>query len=115
MIDDPRTALAEAAEEVERLRRREFRSPEDALASLFETQAMVNAALAGAASRGDGRALRSLGVRDRIEQLIGRFIEVAREVAKRFDAPDFSVSVGGWPPSVTVTLSWSLADERGRA
>jgi hypothetical protein len=103
--EDRAELLRRASDGIDQVSKRQFRSPDEAFAALFEVQAQLNAALATAGGE-HGAALHTLDLRKTFEELIGRFIEVARKIATEFKAPSFSISVGGWPPSVSLTLTF---------
>lgn len=97
--------LQRASEGIDQVSKRSFRSPDEAFAALFEVQAQLNAALASGAND-PGAAFQTNDLRKTFEELIGRFIDVARKIAREFKSPSFSITVGGWPPSVSLTLTF---------
>lgn len=106
--EDAQRDLNDAAEHIERMKGRSYRSSDEAIADLFLAQAKLNHALAQAAtSPTNGYALLQTDIPQTIERIVGQLVDRAHEIARQFKAAQFSIQVSGFPPSVSVALTWS--------
>jgi hypothetical protein len=107
--DDVKRNLVDAGDYVSHMKGRNYRSPDEAFADLVTAQTKVNYALTTLTSTPDsGRSLMATDVPRTIEALIGDFLARAKEIAAKFKAAQFSIQVSGFPPSVGVSMSWTL-------
>jgi hypothetical protein len=106
--DDTQRELRDAEEQIDRLDGRSYRSPDEALAALLMAQTKLNYALSKSATASSGGyALLQADIPDTLERVIAKFIDRARGLAKQFKAVQVSVQVGGFPPSVSLSLAWA--------
>lgn len=106
--EDAQRDLNEAAEHIERMKGRSYRSPDEAIADLFVAQAKLNHALAQAAISPSSRyALTQADIPETIERVIGELFARAHDIARQFKAVTFSIQASGFPPSVSLALTWS--------
>jgi hypothetical protein len=102
-----RSDLAQLSEELSRMKDRAYRSPDEAYAELIAVQTRLNYALRKLAAEPTSYQLLVTDLPKTMEGLIGAFIERARAVAKLFSAAQFSVQVSGFPPNVSLSLTWA--------
>ncbi len=106
--EDAQRDLNDAAEHIERMKGRSYRSPDEAFSDFFVAQTKLNRALARAATAPSSRyALTQADIPQTIERVVGQLITRLHEIAGQFKAVTFSIQVSGFPPSVTITLTWS--------
>ncbi len=103
-----RRDLLQVGEDLSRMKDRTYRSPDEAYAQLIQVQTQLNHALGRLSEEPNTYSMLTVTLPETMEQLIGAFIDRARDVARKFKAADFSVQVSGFPPSVSLSLSWSM-------
>lgn len=102
-----RRELTDVSEQLARMKGRAYRSSDEAYAELVQAQTKVNRALQGIANPTSGYQVMGKDLPSTIESLIGNFIARGQAIATDFKAVQFSVTVSGFPPSLSFTLSWS--------
>jgi len=105
-----RSDLGQLSDDLARMKDRAYRSPDEAYAALIATQTRLNYAFR---KLGDAPTSYQMLVAEFpkvIESVIGMFIERARAVAAEFSAEQFSVQVSGFPPSVSLSMTWANED-----